>query len=121
MTSTAHPVRLSPPRAVVPSFSLTTRVPWTFGFAPAHKGTVSMCVMKRSGLAAFLPVPGSFTIKLPVWVGSGMRVWASSKAMASVGTPTSVRAATISRPIASSWPVMPGTERKRTSRSSAAA
>ena len=43
-TNTAHPVRLSPPSAVVPSE--TIRLPSILGFAPAQSGTVSRCVAK---------------------------------------------------------------------------
>ena len=62
------------------------------GFAPAHNGTVSMCVMNKIGLASFR-VPGKFTIKLPVCVGAGIRVFASSKRIAAAGTPASFSAA----------------------------
>ena len=41
-----QPVRLSPPSAVFAV--LTILRPCRFGLAPAHSGTVSMCVMNNS-------------------------------------------------------------------------
>ena len=65
-------------------------------------------------------VPGSTTIRFPVSVGRGMRVLASSKRMASPGTPSERNSLATTRPIAASWPVTPSTARKRISRSMAA-
>ena len=48
-----------------------------------------MCVMNRiRGWLCIAPLPGRLTMRLPVCVGSGMRVLASSKRIASAGTPT---------------------------------
>ncbi len=45
-------------------------------------------------------VPGKVTIRLPVWVGKGMRSLALSYRIASAGTPTSFRAFATSPAIA---------------------
>ena len=66
----AQPVRLSPPSAVVPSE--TMRSPSRRGLAPAQSGTVSRWVENSSRGPG--RVPGSSTIRLPVSVGTGMRV-----------------------------------------------
>src|SRR4051812_1968760 len=59
-------------------------------------------------------------MRLPVCVGSGMRVLASSRRIARGGTPISLSAAAMSRPIAASWPVTPAMARNRINRSVAA-
>src|ERR1700694_3150712 len=53
-------------------------------------------------------------------VGTGIRVLASSRRIASAGTPLSCSTAATSRPIAASFPVTPSTARKRMRRSAAA-
>lgn len=58
-------------------------------------------------------LPGRSTMRLPVSVGTGMRVFASSKRIERVGTPASRRAAKSSLPMLASRPVMPSTARKR--------
>ena len=116
-TSSATPVRASPPSAVVPSE--TMRSPSRRGLAPAQSGTVSRWVENSSRGPG--RVPGRSTIRLPVSVGSGMRLLASSKRMAEAGTPTVFSASLTAAAIAASWPVTPSTERNRIRCSSAAA
>ncbi len=116
VTSTAQPVRLSPPSAVVPSE--TMRSPSRLGFAPAQSGTVSRCVENSSRGPG--RVPGRSTIRLPVSVGSGMRLLTVSKRMAEAGTPTFFSSSVTAAAIAASWPVTPSTARKRIRCSSAA-
>src|SRR5262249_40164494 len=116
VTSTAQPVRLSPPSAVVPSE--TIRSPSRFGLAPAHNGTVSRCVMNSS--RGPLRMPGRSTNRFPVCVGAGMRSVTLSKRMAEAGTPTFFSSSQTALPIAFSWPESPSTARKRIKWSSAA-
>jgi len=108
--------------AVVAVFaSLTILRPFSLGFAPAQSGTVSMWVMNMiRGWLCMAPRPGRSTMRLPVSVGTGMRVLASSRRIALAGTPLSCSAALSSRPIAASFPVTPSTARKRMRRSVAA-
>ena len=87
-TRTAQPVRSSPPSAVVPSE--TMRSPSRRGLAPAQSGTVSRWVEKRRRGPG--RVPGRSTMRLPVSVGTGMRLLASSKRIADAGTPTFFKA-----------------------------
>ena len=110
-------MRSSPPSAVVPSE--TMRSPSRRGLAPAQSGTVSRWVENsRRGPGR---VPGRSTIRLPVSVGSGMRLLASSKRIAEAGTPTFFSASLTAAAIVASWPVTPSTERNRIRCSSAAA
>ena len=110
-------MRASPPSAVVPSE--TMRSPSRRGLAPAQSGTVSRWVENsRRGPGR---VPGRSTIRLPVSVGSGMRLLASSKRMAEAGTPTVFSASLTAAAILASCPVTPSTERNRIRCSSAAA
>jgi hypothetical protein len=65
-------------------------------------------------------LPGRSTMRLPVSVGTEMRVFASSKRIERVGTPASRRVAKSSLPILASRPVTPSTARKRIRRAIAA-
>ena len=100
-TRTAQPVRSSPSSAVVPSEtmrSLSLRAVLT----PAHSGTVSRCGEQepRPGVK-----PGRSTIRLPVSVGTGMRLLASSKRIAEAGTPAFFNASLTAAAILASLPV----------------
>ncbi len=108
-TRMAHPVRLSPPSAVMPSE--TMRSPSRLGLAPAQSGTVSRWVENsRRGPGR---VPGRSTIRLPVSVGTGMRVFTSSKRIAEAGTPAFLSASETAAAIRASCPVTPSTARNR--------
>src|SRR5829696_5679311 len=116
-TSSATPVRASPPSAVVPSETILS--PSRRGLAPAQSGTVSRWEEnKRRGPDR---VPSSSAIRLPVSVGTGMRMLASSKRIADAGTPTSFSASLTAAAMLASCPVTPSTERKRIRCASAAA
>src|SRR5690606_10089222 len=51
------------------------------------------------------------TIRLPVSVASGMRLWVMSKRIVDSGTPIDLRSSIIAAAIAASWPVTPSTAR----------
>ena len=105
----AQPVRLSPPSAVVPS--PTIRSPSRLGLAPAQSGTVSRWVENSSRAPG--RVPGRSTIRLPVSVGTGMRLCASSKRIAEAGTPAVLSASETAAAMAASCPVTPSTDKNR--------
>ncbi len=101
-------MRLSPPRAVVPSVDDAVPSART-GLAPAQSGTVSRCVENNSRGPG--RVPGRSTSRLPVSVGSGIRWFTVSKRIAEAGTPAATRASLTAAAIAASWPVTPSTSR----------
>ena len=70
----AHPARSSAPSAVLPA--ATILAPLRTGFAPTHKGTVSLCALNRRRGA--LNVPGSFRIRLPQLPPAGLFFWAKT-------------------------------------------